>query len=198
MFPSVRLRLLSCTGDAVDCCTEEQSGNHVEYQIPNVHPAALTHVTEAGNETITLFNGSSILAEAYQWKFSLAKYTAHTVGSELLRWTVHIEGSNITNDYVNYTAIPDADRAAFQATFAVPPQCQGPHVYSCNGQVSEKSLRFLRAGRFVPMPRLVESPQDTCTGPHESCCPAPLDDPNNCPASARTSDCDAKKSCCCA
>ena len=38
---------------------------------------------------------------------------------------------------------------------------------------------------------------DTCTGPHESCCPAPQDDVNNCPDSSRTSDCDAKKSCCC-
>merc|ERR1711959_269886 len=31
-------------------------------------------------------------------------------------------------------------------------------------------------------------PQDTCTGPHESCCPAPMNDPKNCSASARTSD----------
>jgi hypothetical protein len=38
----------------------------------------------------------------------------------------------------------------------------------------------------------------TCTGPHEFCCEAPAGDPNNCPASARTPDCDAKKSCCCA
>jgi hypothetical protein len=38
----------------------------------------------------------------------------------------------------------------------------------------------------------------TCTGPHEFCCEAPSDDPNNCPASARTSDCDAKGACCCA
>ena len=38
---------------------------------------------------------------------------------------------------------------------------------------------------------------DTCTGPHESCCPAPQYDVNNCPDSSRTSDCDAKKSCCC-
>ena len=43
----------------------------------------------------------------------------------------------------------------------------------------------------------VKEPFDTCTGPHESCCEAPGDDPNNCPASARTSDCDKKKSCCC-
>merc|ERR1711975_181952 len=43
----------------------------------------------------------------------------------------------------------------------------------------------------------VKGPMDTCTGPHESCCPAPGGDVNNCPASARTSDCDKKKSCCC-
>jgi len=42
-----------------------------------------------------------------------------------------------------------------------------------------------------------KGPLDTCTGPHESCCPAPGGDVNNCPASARTSDCDKKKSCCC-
>lgn len=38
----------------------------------------------------------------------------------------------------------------------------------------------------------------SCTGPHEFCCEAPNEDPNNCPDSARTSDCDKKKSCCCA
>jgi hypothetical protein len=37
----------------------------------------------------------------------------------------------------------------------------------------------------------------TCSGPGEFCCPAPGDDVNNCPGSARTSNCDAKKSCCC-
>jgi len=38
----------------------------------------------------------------------------------------------------------------------------------------------------------------TCTGPHEFCCEAPGGDPNNCPSSARTSDCDAQGACCCA
>jgi len=49
-------------------------------------------------------------------------------------------------------------------------------------------------GRMQYRPKL----GDTCTGPHEFCCPAPQDDPNNCPDAARTSDCDAQKSCCCA
>ena len=36
-----------------------------------------------------------------------------------------------------------------------------------------------------------------CTGPGELCCPAPGDDVDKCPSSARTSDCDAKSDCCC-
>jgi len=37
----------------------------------------------------------------------------------------------------------------------------------------------------------------SCTAPGEFCCEAPMDDPNNCPPGASTSDCAAKKSCCC-
>jgi hypothetical protein len=44
---------------------------------------------------------------------------------------------------------------------------------------------------------LAEESNDTCTAPGEFCCEAPMRDVNNCPDSARTSDCDAKASCCC-
>ena len=37
----------------------------------------------------------------------------------------------------------------------------------------------------------------TCTAPGEFCCEAPMNDPNNCPPGATTSDCTAKNSCCC-
>ena len=37
----------------------------------------------------------------------------------------------------------------------------------------------------------------TCSGPGEFCCGAPGGDVNNCPASARTANCDAKNDCCC-
>ena len=57
--------------------------------------------------------------------------------------------------------------------------------------------RTKRMSASPPRPFRDVKSRDTCTGPHESCCEAPGDDPNNCPASARTSDCDAKKSCCC-
>jgi hypothetical protein len=41
---------------------------------------------------------------------------------------------------------------------------------------------------------------ETCAQPgdHTFCCEAPMNDPNNCPDSARTPDCDAIGSCCCA
>lgn len=47
-------------------------------------------------------------------------------------------------------------------------------------------------------PFAVKTSGSTCTGPHEFCCEAPAGDPNNCPPSARTSDCDKQGSCCCA
>ena len=141
--------LLKC--DAVDCCTEEQAGNHIEYQIPNVHPNILAPVSHPGNETITLFNGSTIVADVWKWKFAVEKYTVHTVGEELLRWNVNV-GDNYTNEYVNYTAVQEADLAAFSATFAVPPQCKGTQIPKCAGVVSEKSLKFLRAGSMPVRP----------------------------------------------
>ena len=66
--------LLGC--DAVDCCTEDGSSPQ-EYQIPNVHPALLAPVQNAGKETITLFDGSTVEADHWQWKFMIAQYNAY-------------------------------------------------------------------------------------------------------------------------
>merc|ERR1712070_1268095 len=43
----------------------------------------------------------------------------------------------------------------------------------------------------------LKSENPTCSDTHEFCCEAPGGDPNNCPSSARTANCDAKGSCCC-
>ena len=47
-----------------------------------------------------MFDGSTVTATAWQWKFAVAKYTAYTTSSTLHRWTVNVGGDNITNDYV--------------------------------------------------------------------------------------------------
>ena len=50
-------------------------------------------------------------------------------------------------EYVNYEVPTDV--AAFKSQFRVPDMCQGKQIPKCDGQVSEKSLRFLRAGSFA-------------------------------------------------
>merc|ERR1711968_390732 len=51
--------LLGC--DALDCCIESQEGNHMEYQIPNIHPSFLTKVESLGKHTISQYEGSKIV-----------------------------------------------------------------------------------------------------------------------------------------
>ena len=66
-------------------------------------------------------------------------------------------------------------------------------VFACDFQQDVKSYNPYNTG--LPYRKPLGS---SCTGPHEFCCEAPNGDPNNCPDSARTTDCDAKNSCCCA
>lgn len=144
--------LLKC--DAVDCCVEDQSGNHIEYQIPNVHPAILAPVTFNGEETIHLRDGTTVDADLYSWSFGPAKYFVYTTGgdpsknetAQLHRWSVQVGGENITNEYYNYTAVQSSQ--AWIDTFAVPEICNG--AMSCGdankqGLLSDKNLAFVRA-----------------------------------------------------
>lgn len=121
--------LLGC--DAVDCCKEHGDGP-IEYQIPNVHPAALAKVRALGREQIQLFDGSEVTADGWSWKFAIENFTVFTTGpaagqpyATLTQWTVKAEGVPYVNQYVNYTIIPDADRAAWASNFQVPEVCKG-------------------------------------------------------------------------
>jgi len=134
--------LLGC--DAVDCCTEEQTGNHLEYQIPNIHPAFLAPVKNIGKKTITLFDKTSVDADVWSWKFGIANYSVYTNGSNLARWAVSAAGNTFVNDYAKFTVPTDVD--AFKATFQVPKVCLGNQVPKCGNAVSAASLAFLRAG----------------------------------------------------
>lgn len=66
-------------------------------------------------------------------------------------------------------------------------------VFACDYQLIVKSYNPYDTKKPYRQPL-----GSTCTGPHEFCCEAPGGDPNNCPDSARTSDCDKQGSCCCA
>uniref|UniRef100_A0A7S0KYT9 Uncharacterized protein n=1 Tax=Coccolithus braarudii TaxID=221442 RepID=A0A7S0KYT9_9EUKA len=206
--------------DSVSCCHEDDTSGPIEYQIPNVHPTALAPVHSLGKRTITLFDGQDYEADAWTWKFTAQNFTAFTQetdsGTVLLRWHTAVFGQSFDNDYVNYKAVAEADLPAFLASFHPPSDCR----VSCNdlhkkGQLSDSRIAFLRAEQPMqrpmkqptkqPMmqPTFLEyvkekSPLDTCTGGHQFCCPAPQGDCNNCPDSAKTGDCCAKGSCCCA
>merc|ERR1712046_232755 len=61
-----RRYLFKC--DAVNCCYEEDKNDGpVEYQIPN--SKASTPVVSLGKQTITLFDGSTVVADTWQWNF---------------------------------------------------------------------------------------------------------------------------------
>lgn len=68
-------------------------------------------------------------------------------------------------------------------------------VYESAAKVG-KSANMTKINNKPPF--AVKTSGSTCTGSHEFCCEAPEGDPDNCPDSARTSDCDKKGSCCCA
>eukprot|EP00756_Hemistasia_phaeocysticola_P033025 Hpha_TRINITY_DN16442_c1_g2::TRINITY_DN16442_c1_g2_i1::g.159627::m.159627 len=141
--------LLKC--DAVDCCTEDQGGNQVEFQIPNVHPAYLTKVKYGGREKITNF-GDKVEADAWSWKFAMEEYTAYTNSCAdcvnnvtLLQWVVNTAYVNATIQFRNFRGIGEAGAAAFKSSFAIPPQCQGSQVMSCT---DARSRGLLRKGRM--------------------------------------------------
>ena len=151
-LPTAARYLLGC--DAVDCCIEEQSGNHVEYQIPNVHPAFLAPVSYKGKHKILQYaqgKTTSVVCDAYEWKFNIETMTAYTTQekneTQLHRWNVAIEGKNYTNDYFNYEAVPESEKAAFQATFKVPAIC-GKNPLKC-GDAYEKGLLSANHLNFV-------------------------------------------------
>lgn len=147
--------LLGC--DAVDCCKEEQEGNHIEYQIPNTHPEV--PVKYVGKEKIMQFRSgktTSVVCDVFSWKFGPESFFAFTSTTEsnatqLHRWTVNIEGRNFTNEYFEYTAVPKSQAKEFAETFAIPDICKPDNTLWCNkafemGKLSVKNYDFVRQG----------------------------------------------------
>ena len=115
---------------------------------------------------------------AYQCTFCPVDGVCHTIGS-------------LTNKCTNDECVSLSDIST----------CNKKDVASCDNLQklpwSNETKKSDGAVSNKPPYRMPYS-SSSCTGPHEFCCEAPNEDPNNCPDSARTSDCDKKKSCCCA
>ena len=121
-YEYTRRYLLGC--DAVDCCWEEQDGNQVEFQIPNVHPASLAPVTFGGRQNITTSFGHAVEADTWTWKFGPESWIVYTNACEtcvnnvtIYRWYVSVLGVEESIDFdKDYQGIPESQRAAFAAT----------------------------------------------------------------------------------
>lgn len=147
--------LLNC--DAVACCTEEQDGNHIEYQIPNTHPEV--PVKSLGKQNITLYNGEVVETDVWEWRVLVAKYTAFTRKStlpnatavDLVRWTVGVSKDDFTNEYTDFQQIPAEKSDEFAKSFQIPEVCKSSHVMKCDnarkqGLLSDRSYSLLKYG----------------------------------------------------
>lgn len=205
--------LLGCYND---CCWEDQSGNQVEFQIPNVHYTDPTKEPEISYARANITNfGDYIEADEWSWSLGNAeKFWAYTVDCDtcvnkvqLLQWKVTVGVETAVIQFKGYKGIDPSTQEGkdFDATFAIPPQCQANNLLKCPDDVhdkyfgtfqNKKSEATVKKGESHPyrMPYSASS----CTGDHEFCCEAPNADPKNCPPSAYTPDCAKKNSCCCA
>jgi hypothetical protein len=141
---SAKRYLLGC--HAVDCCYEEQDGNQVEFQIPNVHYADPTKKVDVYYQRKNITNfGKQIEADEWSWafgfKYESQRWRAYTVkcdsclnGVQLVQWASSAVGSEwYTIDFKGYTGIDpqSPEGQAFAATFAVPTVCQANNLLHC-------------------------------------------------------------------
>merc|ERR1719266_1150825 len=117
--------LLKC--DAVDCCTEEQEGNQIEFQIPNVHPPSRTqNFSHEPNVTITTAFGETFMCDAWYWKFGPENWIAFTTtcptcvnNVTLHRWHVRVLQEFVNIDFKNFKGIPESQRSNFRSNFQI-------------------------------------------------------------------------------
>jgi hypothetical protein len=141
-LPNTKRYLLGCDG-GVDCCWEEQSGNQVEFQIPNVHYTDPTKKVPVDYARANITNfGEVIEADAWSWKFTTEKFTAYTNdcpdcvnGVQLLQWKVDMgQETKAVIQFKGYQGIDPNTQAGkdFAAEFAVPQQCLANNLLKCS------------------------------------------------------------------
>ena len=149
--------LLGC--DAVDCCYEEQDGNQVEFQIPNLERKVdvyhqLKNITNFGEEL-----------EADEWSWSFGKETqkwrAYTVpcksclnGVKLVQWSSSALGSPwYSIQFKNYHGYSE-DNKEFISSFEIPLECQKNNLLACDSNIKQK----------------VKASCGTCGTAYQGCC----------------------------
>ena len=147
--------LLGC--DAVDCCYENQEGNQVEFQIPNVHysnPSKKVEVTHQ-KKNITNF-GELIEADEWSWSWNekhilSQDWKAYTIecdncvnNIQLLQWQSRaMESTWYSIQFKNYRGYDSGtiEGKEFINTFEVPEICQKNNLLECSSDVHNKYFK---------------------------------------------------------
>ena len=91
--------LLGC--ESVKCCKRNQSGNQVEFQIPNVQysdPTREVEITYTGNVTITNFDEKMV---ADEWAWSVQTHSGSVIG-DYKAYTVDCSGQGAAPQEYNF------------------------------------------------------------------------------------------------
>ena len=124
--------LLGC--DAIDCCSEDQEGNQVEFQIPNVHYADPNRKVKVSHQKVNVTNfGKELEVDEWSWSAGPQKFYARTQDCEkcykniqLIQWESSVLGTDVVIQFKDYEGIdPDSEEGKqFVSTFTVPEVCQ--------------------------------------------------------------------------
>lgn len=166
--------LLGC--DSVNCCYEEQSGNQVEFQIPNVRYSNPNKKVDVYYQRINITNfGEIIEADEWSWEWNIQdklkqKWKAYTNkcddcvgGVELLQWSSSAMGSEWFpvqfKGYRGYN-ISSPEGKDFMNKFTIPEICQKNNLLKCPSGLHDKY--FLRDQKDQPIKGVEGGRQSEC------------------------------------
>lgn len=138
-----RRYLLGCDG-GLDCCWEQQEGDQVEFQIPNVHPSKLAHVTHNGTKPYSNF-GRTVTADQWDWHFTVERFQAFTTPNasqptnvSLVSWHVEVDTPVAIEFGPDFQGIPESERQNFKQMFQIPQVCRRNNLLPCSNEASKK------------------------------------------------------------
>ena len=144
--------LLGC--DAVNCCWETQSGNQVEFQIPNVHYSNPSKKVDVYWRTANVTNfGEIVEADEWSWSWTVKDklsqdWRAYTLpceecvnAIELIQWQSRAMDSEwFPVQFKNYRGydLSTSDGDTFKEQFTIPTICQKNNLLECPSGLHDK------------------------------------------------------------
>lgn len=129
--PTQTRYLLGC--DTIECCIEEQEGNQVEFQIPNVHYSNPSKQVDVSHQKANITNfGSVVEADEWSWSIIGEKWNAYTRdcsdcygGVQLLQWKASALGTEAVIQFKDYEGFDPESKEGkeFISTFVPPDVC---------------------------------------------------------------------------